>query len=128
MLGTSFDAPALGGVLKLVAQEQGGTMQPVMKHSTDKITEPGVHQVFRYDSGDVVALDEESLPGTRLVHPVMTHGRAIDSPALDDIRRRTRAQMPLLPEAVRRFDNPEPWPVRRSHKLDALREQMEAHV
>jgi len=128
MLGTSFDAPALGGVLKLVAQEQGGTLQPVMKHSTDKITEPGIHQVFRDDRGDVVALDDESLPGTPLLRAVMAQGRALDAPGLDDIRRRTRAQMQLLPTAVRRFDDPEPWPVRRSDKLQALREQMEAHL
>jgi len=128
MLGTSFDAPALGGVLKLVAQEQDGILEPVMKHSRDKLTDPGMHQVFRDDRGDVVALDDESLPGTRLLQTVMTEGRARDLPELDEMRRRTGAQVAALPERVRRFDDPEPWPVGRSGKLQALRERMGASL
>ena len=44
-LGTSADAPALGGVYKLVAQCEAGVDRPVMKLSSAKHTDPGVHQV-----------------------------------------------------------------------------------
>lgn len=125
-LGTSLDAPALGGVLKLVAQQENGALQPVMKHSTDKVTEPGVHQVFRDGGGDVVGLDGEAVPGVALLGRVMTDGRPRDMPSLDEIRARAAAQVSGLPAAVRRIDDPEPWPVRRSAGLRALRQRMGA--
>ena len=126
MLGTSYDAPALGAVYKLVAQEQDGRMQPVMKHSTDKITEPGVHQVFRTSSSDVIGLDDEDLDGRRLLEPVMTDGTAHDLPRLHDIRERARGEVDALPADVRRLENPVEWPVRRSLGLRLLRRSLGA--
>ena len=126
MLGTSYDAPALGAVYKLVAQERLGVMQPVMKHSTDKITEPGVHQVFRTSSGDVIGLDDEDLEGRRLLAPVMTDGTAHDVPRLEEIRERALAEVAALPAEVRRFENPTEWPVRRSERLRGLRRTLGA--
>ncbi|HEX6538212.1 MAG TPA: nicotinate phosphoribosyltransferase [Candidatus Dormibacteraeota bacterium] len=126
MMGTSYDAPALGGVYKLVAQEHDGVMQAVMKHSTDKITEPGVHQVFRTEDGDAVGLDGEALTGRRLVERVMTAGTSQDVPPLADIREHARDEVASLPAAVRRLTDPEPWPVRRSPALRALRRSLGA--
>ena len=126
MLGTSYDAPALSAVYKLVAQEQDGRMQPVMKHSTDKITEPGVHQVFRTSSGDVIGLDDEDLDGRRLLEPVMTDGTAHDLPRLHDIRERARGEVDALPADVRRLENPVEWPVTRSLGLRLLRRSLGA--
>ena len=125
-LGTSYDAPALGAVYKLVAQEHDGRMQPVMKHSTDKITEPGVHQAFRSSSGDVVGLDDEDLEGRRLLVPVMTNGTAHDLPRLPDIRERALAEVAALPAEVRRLEHPVEWPVRRSPRLRDLRRSLGA--
>lgn len=121
MMGTSYDAPALGGVYKLVAQEHDGVMQPVMKHSTDKITEPGVHQVYRSGDGDVIGLDGEALGGRRLVQRVMTAGTSQDLPVLAAIREHARDELALLPAAARRIADPAPRPVRRSPALQALR-------
>jgi nicotinate phosphoribosyltransferase len=122
MLGTSYDAPALGGVFKLVAQEQNGVMQPVMKHSSAKETEPGVHQVFRSDAGDVLALDGEAQPGRPLLAPVMRAGvPAAASPSLDEIRAHCRSEITALPQAVRRIEDPQPLRIRRSGPLRALR-------
>ncbi len=87
MLGTSYDAPALGGVFRLVAQDHDGSIEPVMKRSTDKVTEPGMHMVFRGPDGDMVALYDERPDGRALLEPVMQHGRAADVPALDEVRR-----------------------------------------
>ena len=126
MMGTSYDAPALGGVFKLVAQDEHGVLRPVMKHSTDKITEPGVHQVFRAESGDTVGLDAEELPGRTLMQTVMREGDPVDLPSLGEIRERAREEVGSLPEAVRRLEDPEPWPVRRSPQLRALRVRLGA--
>ena len=46
-LSTSSDAPALGGVYKLVEIERGGAMAPVLKLSAGKRTLPGSKQVWR---------------------------------------------------------------------------------
>lgn len=126
MMGTSFDAPALGGVFKLVAQEENGAVRPLMKHSSDKVTEPGVHQVFRGETGDTIGLDGEDLPGRRLLHRVMTGGRAYDVQPLAALRERTRAEVAALPAPVRRLEDPEPWTVRRSPQLRALRRSLGA--
>lgn len=126
MMGTSFDAPALGGIFKLVAQEQDGALRPVMKHSTDKITEPGVHQVFRTETGDVLGLDGEAVQGRRLLHRVMTDGHALDVAPLSALRERALAEVAALPEPVRRFEDPDAWPVRRSPELRTLRRSLGA--
>lgn len=125
-LGTSYDAPALGAVYKLVAQEHDGRMRPVMKHSTDKLTEPGVHQVFRSSSGDVIGLDDDDLEGRRLLVCVMTDGTAHDVPRLQDIREHARAEVAALPADVRRLEDPVAWPVRRSERLRELRRSLGA--
>ena len=67
-LSTSNDAPALGGVYKLVEIERGGVMAPVMKLSAGKRTLPGSKQVWRISRegravGDVLASAGESSPG-----------------------------------------------------------------
>jgi nicotinate phosphoribosyltransferase len=84
-LVTAFSSPALGGVYKLVALDEGeGRVVPKIKRSDnpDKITNPGAKKVVRlYDSagqmrGDVLFLTEERLPlGTafRAYHPVFPH-------------------------------------------------------
>lgn len=126
MMGTSYDAPALGGVYKLVAEEVNGAMVAVMKRSADKVTEPGVHQVFRTISGDVIALDGEALPGRRLVDPVMRNGVAGEQTPLDELRARARRDVDALPASVRRIVAPERWPVARSARLRALRAELGA--
>lgn len=121
MLGTSYDAPALGGVYKLVAQREDGVMRPVIKRSTDKVSEPGVHQVFRTPTGDVVGLEDEPVDGEPLLAPVMAGGRSSPVPSLAAIRERCAAQLERVPAAQRRLHDPTPWPVRRSAGLRALR-------
>ena len=126
-LGTSADAPALGGIYKLVQQRVGGRDEPVMKTSPGgKATDPGVHQVFRVDgAGDTVGLLTEELPGRPLLEPVMRGGARVGSARnLGEIRRFCQEQRELLDPAVRRLDDPQPWPVRRSPALEALRARL----
>ncbi|HEX8089476.1 MAG TPA: nicotinate phosphoribosyltransferase [Blastocatellia bacterium] len=94
-LATSYDAPALSGVYKLVALEENGRMRPRMKLSEEKATYPGPKQVWRFTDNDgkyrqdTVALDDEDAPGGRggeaggwrpLLEPVMKNGRVVDEP------------------------------------------------
>jgi nicotinate phosphoribosyltransferase len=127
MLGTSADAPHLGAIYKLVAQCEQGRMVPVMKTSEDKRGDPGMHQVFRTDAGDVLALATETLPGQPLLQPVIRDGEMfVELPSLERIAVHCRAQRELLPDAVRRIADPEPWEVRRTPALEELRRRVAA--
>src|SRR5512133_3144865 len=58
-LGTSRDAPAVGGVYKLVADRPGGDgWRGVAKRSPAKATLPGPKQVFRRFADGVMVGDE----------------------------------------------------------------------
>jgi nicotinate phosphoribosyltransferase len=83
-LVTSFSYPALGGVYKLTALDDGNGMEPKIKRSDnpEKITNPGLKKVVRiYDQGgrmrgDVLFLDEEEIPegrSFRAYHPLFSH-------------------------------------------------------
>ncbi|HEX2051087.1 MAG TPA: nicotinate phosphoribosyltransferase [Actinomycetota bacterium] len=127
-LGTSADAPTLGGVYKLVSDAHG----PKMKFSAGKATLPGRKQVFRTTAGgrlhhDVIALEDEPVDGEPLLHPVMANGRRTAPPeGLDAIRTRCRAGLERLPERLRVLDPAtEPYPVTLSPRLDALVAAME---
>jgi len=83
-LVTSFSSPALGGVYKLTALDDGKGMEPKIKRSDnpEKITDPGLKKVVRiYDQGgrmrgDVLFLDEEKTPegrSIRVYHPLFPH-------------------------------------------------------
>ena len=129
-LVTSRDAPALGGVYKLVEQHLPEGPVPRMKQSTDKHTYPGRKQVFRqFDSRgrcrrDIIALADESLEGEPLVVPVMRGGQLIaDLPPLEAARARAADGLAKLPPRYRRLENPPRYPVRWSRSLEALRKQ-----
>lgn len=84
-LVTSFSSPALGGVYKLTALDEGGEkMIPKIKRSDnpEKITNPGLKKVARMVDpegrirGDVVLLDEEKLSKKtpfKVHHPMLPH-------------------------------------------------------
>jgi nicotinate phosphoribosyltransferase len=92
-LATSYDAPALSGVYKLVAREQDGRMSMRVKLSHDKATYPGAKQVWRFTdrsgfySGDLIALEDEPPPSSEsggdgastrpLLFPVMRYGESL---------------------------------------------------
>ena len=105
-LGTSGDAPALGGVYKLVSDERG----PKMKLSTGKATLPGQKQVFRVrdvtDSHDVIALQNETIEGgVPLLEEVMSGGRRTTGPEpLEAIRERCTRSVGELPGRVRSLE------------------------
>lgn len=127
-MGTSADAPALGGVYKLVEDEQGYKI----KLSTGKATLPGRKQVWRqyHPDGqpvdDLIALETEPAPAGRtpLLVPAMEGGRRIVSEPLAAIRQRCTERLSALPEEVRQLEDPVPYPVRLSAPLMDLRDRI----
>jgi nicotinate phosphoribosyltransferase len=98
-LGVSEDAPSLGMVYKLVADETG----PKVKLSRAKVTLPGAKQVWRCDGFDVLSLADETVGGGRpLLEPVMAGGRRLaPPPPLDEAAARRREAVSALPGELR---------------------------
>jgi nicotinate phosphoribosyltransferase len=122
-MGVSADAPYLDSAYKLV--RFGG--RPVMKLSEGKATLPGAKQVYRGDSGDVIALREEPPPpGHReLLRPVMLGGARTGPPEpLATARERCATSLAALPASALLLRGPVPWPVTVSPVLGALRDQL----
>ena len=129
-LATSKDAPALGGVYKLV--EFDGQPRAKLSENEEKISYPGRKQVFRFsDSGtysrDLVALEHEEYLGAHpLLIPVMRSGQRVKPVVrLADVCRRTMEQLDKLPATVRQLRSPARYPVEISasieHMLDGIR-------
>ncbi|MFS8069186.1 MAG: nicotinate phosphoribosyltransferase, partial [Byssovorax sp.] len=142
-LVTSLDAPALGGVYKLVELEQGGKKRPIAKFSEGKGTFPGPHQVLRFHDAagkiarDVVALDGEPVDPswgeapTPLLIPVMRAGaRVAPAEPIAAIRERAARSLASLPAELRGLDEPTPSWVglvpRPSPRLEALLAEVRA--
>jgi nicotinate phosphoribosyltransferase len=120
-LVTSLDAPALGGVYKLVELTQDGKTRPIAKFSEGKGTFPGAHQVLRFhdEAGkiarDLVTLEHEptdpswGASPTPLLVPVMRGGKRL-APAepLAAIRARAAASRASLPADLHLLDEPTP--------------------
>jgi len=127
-LSTSSDAPALGGVYKLVEVERDGRAAPVMKLSADKRTLPGSKQVWRvHEDGvasfDLIGCSGEVGPagGEPLLDRVMSRGRRErPSVLVFELQARCRANLSRLPAAVRRLESPARYPVRISDTLSRL--------
>ena len=121
------DAPALGGVYKLVETVEAGQARPTVKLSTGKRTFPGRKQVWRVTDGgiashDVMGLDDETgQDGRTLLSRVMRGGvRVAPIAPLAEIRQRCAARVAQLPDAVRALDGGSPYAVRVSAALDQL--------
>jgi len=129
-LGTSRDAPALGGVYKLVADAApgGSGWRPVWKSSPAKATIPGAKQVFRTFTagtmtGDLVAEASERHPGRPLLERFMEHGKLVRREPLAALRARAVDSLGAVPAALRDIETraPAPYPVTYSELLLALR-------
>jgi nicotinate phosphoribosyltransferase len=131
-LGTSRDAPALGGVYKLVADmPEPGVWRPVAKRSPAKATVPAPKQVFRSYangemSGDVIAAADERIPGKALLVPAMRGGKRVGAESLPDLTARATSELQALPQRLRLAvddgDDIEPYPVGHSPRLEELRQ------
>lgn len=117
----------LGAIYKLVWYEGAGDPARIKLAGT-KSTWPGRKRVYRLGEfgGDVVQLDDEPAPadGMGLLQPVVRDGAIVaTSPSLTEVRDRALSALRSLPERHRALADPVPYPVRRSDRLLALREQ-----
>ena len=137
-LVASVDAPALGGVYKLVELERDGRVVPIAKFSEGKATLPGPHQVHRIlgEDGrmvrDVIVLEDEPLPANarELLVPVMDRGaRVRPAEPLAAIKARVSGELAELPPHLHALEQGgAPYPVAPSPRLAALVEAVRAEV
>lgn len=121
-LTTSDDAPALGGVYKLVEIESDGVLRSVMKRSAGKTTWPGRKQVWRrlergVAAGDRIGLASDVPPpeALPLLVPVMRDGqRTAPQSTLDELRRYRGEMVAMMPSAFRELSAPVDYDVERS--------------
>lgn len=127
-LATSKDAPALGGVYKLVdVQSQRGILYRA-KFSEEKATHPGPKQVFRFSGSDgvyaqdvIARANEDHADAIALLRPVMRGGKRIEPAVrIQDIQLRAREELAKLPLGCRRLREPEPYRVSFSQQLQEL--------
>ena len=132
-LSTSRDAPALGGVYKLVEIEYDGRVAPKMKLSRDKATYPHRKQVWRATGGDgsfigdvIARADETDLQGAPLLRLVMRDGQ-ITSPLADlrETQEYARRKLASLPASHKRLIEAQPYPVRYSDALEQSRLELQ---
>ena len=131
-VGSSADAPYSDMSYKLVCYDG----EPVMKLSPDKVSPPGAKQVYRLQetdrrfAQDIVALQEESLPGGEpLLETVMEKGRrTVPSPSLEEIRERFNRDFQQLDDHYKRIYNPPRYPVTFSARLQRLTNRVQAQL
>lgn len=139
-LSTSRDAPALGGVYKLVELEVDHRAEPKMKLSRDKATYPFRKQVWRAcDSQGNFAEDliaaayeaESELENNHqpLLSLVMREGEIIAPlPGLHEMQQRARQQLARLPAPYKTLIGAEAFPVRYSPELERRRQEMASEL
>jgi nicotinate phosphoribosyltransferase len=127
---TSWGEPALGGVYKLVAVEEGGEWQPAIKlsESPSKIPNPGPKAVWRvYDSrgnatADWLSLEDEDpteMAAVELIHPMdRTRRRTL---AREDISGAERLLETVQEGGRRLVDSPDLDSMRRLRQADVDR-------
>jgi nicotinate phosphoribosyltransferase len=130
-LSTSEDAPALGGVYKMVQIQDGSRLRDVIKRSAGKATWPGLKQVYRVTSSgiatrDVIALEGEACDGRPLLEPVIEHGRRVGAAApIATLRSRALSSISELPPSLRQLDPAGPYEASVSPGLTELQSSLQ---
>src|SRR3989442_1239486 len=126
---------ALGAVYKEVWYvDEMGTEYPKVKIAGPKSTWPGKKEIYRHPQWeeDIIQLAHEPRPDNyhRLLRPVMRNGEMIPGslPPLSEIRELAQQNLKMLPSRYRALSVEEPYPVRFSEGLQALRKQAEQIV
>jgi nicotinate phosphoribosyltransferase len=135
-LATSKDAPALGGVYKLVDVFTGEGPSYRAKLSGGKISYPGCKQIYRLSGpdgkykGDVVTTCTESCDEAQpLLSCVMRDGKRLTaSPSLAQVQQYACAELAKLPDSCLRLHNPLAYPIRFSDRLRRLLEEFRSRV
>ena len=108
-LATSSDDPTISGVYKLIEYKN----EAKIKVSEDKITFPGIKQVFRVynENGefkeDILALESEPIPtnSEALLEPIMRNGKLITKlPKIDEIQQFYLENIKRLPQRYKKLE------------------------
>jgi nicotinate phosphoribosyltransferase len=121
-LATSFDAPALSAVYKMVELRRDGEVHYTAKFSDEKKTLPGAKQIYRFADHDVVALASECSSdfagGEPLLRPVIHEGELLERlPSLEQARATAANSVAGLPDGLRSLETVEPYRVTVSERL-----------
>lgn len=134
-IGTRLDASTDAPILELVYKLQEYAGKPRRKRSEGKATWPGRKQVYRTTqangslAADCLGLEAYPQPGQPLLQPVMINGKRLSPPeSLDTIRDRTRAQLAMLPTALRTNQTLPAFPVTVAPELLALTDQLDREI
>ncbi len=133
-LGTSRDAPALGGIYKLVEDNLG----PRMKLSKGKVTLPGKKSIFRVIGSDGkfkkdLITEEKEKPSIKDGYPllvkVMEKGNIIyDPPSLPKIRERFLENLGKLPDELKKIDEVNDYKVEISQSLKNIIRKLKLEI
>ena len=124
-LATSRDDPTISGVYKLIQYQN----EPKIKISEEKITLPGIKQVFRVynEKGvfeeDILALESEPIPvnSEALLEPIMKNGKLVTKlPNIDDIQNFYLENIKKLPESYKNLDHVKIFTLKVSPELENL--------
>lgn len=123
----------IGAVYKLswIDDDDVSTLDARMKIAGGKSTWPGRKSVYRVGEfgHDIVALDDEVIPeeGRSLLQPWMRDGELLaENPTLQEIRERALSNLDSLPQELKALTVTEPYDVRFSEGIRALRATIEA--
>ena len=128
-LATSRDDPTISGVYKLI--EYNNT--PRIKISEEKITYPGIKQVYRkYDRNDILeedilSLNSEPAPtkSESLLRPIMKSGKLIaELPKIDEIQRYYLENIQKLSQVYKKLEKVQPFEIKLSKNLRDLTNQL----
>ncbi len=127
-MGTSADRPYLDVIYKLCeTMAEDGSFSPIMKLSKDKVTLPGLKQVYRvkseigYFEKDIIALANEKMQGEPLLVMVMEKGKIIYKlPSLEEIRLTAAENLSKLPDRYKALTGAPVYPVELSQNLQKL--------
>ncbi|MFX1324234.1 MAG: nicotinate phosphoribosyltransferase [Promethearchaeota archaeon] len=124
-LATSSDDPTISGVYKLIQYNN----IPKIKISEEKVTYPGIKQVFRKFNGkgmfeeDLLALANEPIPPSTepLLEQIMKNGNIIVKlPKLDEIQQFYLENIKKLPDIYKKLRNIQPFQLEISRTLEDL--------
>jgi nicotinate phosphoribosyltransferase len=125
-LSTSYDAPTLSVVYKLVEFKRGDGIQYTAKFSGEKSTLPAAKQIYRYPDCDMVSLYNEcnsAFQGEPLVRPVISRGELVEKlPPISKIRDAVKSRVAALPERLHSLEETAPYEVQISPRLLELAE------
>jgi nicotinate phosphoribosyltransferase len=132
-LATSFDAPALSAVYKMVELRRRGEVHYTAKFSDEKKTLPGAKQIYRFADHDVVTLASEcnsDYAGAEpLLRPVINDGDLLETlPGAAGARIRALRSIDALPAELRSLDTVPPYRIEMSPKLLSLAVSVRAEL